>query len=128
MTEYEMLEAYIATSDSIYANIEFWLTVTFGVILISDFPNIRLSRTMSRLILVLYGFLSLLFIVRLYTTGALNDGLRNDIINSGSSLLLVNELTNNLFAVLSLVTMILGTIGTIILVAKVNKSKYKNKE
>jgi hypothetical protein len=124
MTEYELLSAYNETAEAISTNFQFWLSVTFGLIIVADLPNIKLSKVMGRLLLTLYVCLSVLFTIRLYTTGALNDGLRNALIDMGSSVHVVSELTNNLFAVLFLVVMISGTLGTTILVIRASRSKH----
>ena len=124
MTEYELLSAYNETAEAINTNFQFWLSATFGLIIVSDLPNIKLSKVMDRLLLTLYICLSILFTTRLYTTGALNDGLRNTLIDSGSSVRVVSELTNNLFAVLYLTVMIIGTLGTTILVVRARRPKH----
>ncbi len=128
MTEYELLSAYNETAEAINANFQFWLSATFGLIVVSDLSHIKLSKVMGRLLLTLYSCLSILFTVRLFTTGALNDGLRNALIDAGSSVHVVSELTNNVFAVLYLLVMIVGTLGTIILVARAKKSKSEDEK
>ena len=126
MTEYELLSAYNETAEAINTNFQFWLSATFGLIIVSDLPNIKLSKVMDHLLLTLYVCLSVLFTIRLFTTGALNDGLRNALIDMGSSVRVVSELTNNLFAVLYLIVMISGTLGTTILVFRASRSKHIN--
>jgi hypothetical protein len=121
LTNEELIQLYDVVTGSVNAQFEFWLTITFAVIIASYLAGHRLARSLQYLMATLYTAVSVLLYLMLL--GAVQFSLQFAVLNVGayseSSLVLA-------IVVLRTSVWILGTIATIVFIFKGHKDKASN--
>ena len=67
MTEYELNELYLMSTDAYGSVLEFWVSISFAVVVASFFTSSKLNTSIIRLMAFLY-ILSSMFLASLYIT------------------------------------------------------------
>ena len=124
MTESELLGAYLQSVEVINGNFEFWLTVTFAILITLHFAGDRIPQRLRRLIVGLYVAATALFSVRLFTAGIAFASIRDQLLLLDTKIHVVGSLTDALIGLLFLVIMLGGTLGTLLYVKSSSKGGY----
>jgi hypothetical protein len=113
LSEAELISLFLETSQALDSNFEFWLTVSFALLVASYLVRERLPYSVFMLTTFLYIVSTLLFTFRGMTTGRTLTSIRDqlDAINTETVLISANE--NLVVAGLYFVIMIIGTVATI---------------
>lgn len=113
MSEAELISLFLEASQTLDNNFEFWLTVSFALLVASYLVNERMPKSVFLLTTFLYVVSTVLFMIRGMGTGKMLTSIRDqlDAMNSDTSLISASE---NLFvAGLYFVVMMAGTAATI---------------
>ena len=117
MTEAELVGAYIESLQAIDGNFQFWLSITFALLVATYLANRSIPKALQFIASTIYLAASVLFAVRLFTLGVTLTSLRDQIVSLGSQTHVVSTLTNALIGILYLGIMVGGTLATIAFVA-----------
>lgn len=113
MNEADLISLLIASSQALDSNFEFWLTVSFALLVASYLVTEKIPYPVLLTTVFLYLVSTILFMVRGMTMGRMLTSIRDqlDAMNSETALISANE---NLFvAALYFVIMITGSVTTI---------------
>ena len=113
MNEADLISLLIESSQALDSNFEFWLTVSFALLVASYLVTERIPYPVLLTTMFLYVVSTLLFMVRGMTMGRMLTSIRDqlDAMNSETAFISANE--NLLVAALYFVIMIAGSATTI---------------
>lgn len=113
LNEADLLNLFIESSQALDSNFEFWLTVSFALLVASYLVTEEVPYPVFFTTTFLYIVSTVLFIVRGMTMGRMLTSIRDQLVamNSGSALISAGE--NMFVALLYFVVMITGTAATI---------------
>lgn len=113
MSEAELTSLFVESSQALDANFEFWLTVSFALVIASYLVAERIPVAVYGITITLYLTASALFMLRGHSTGRMLTSIRDQLDAMGSSITLITPTENSLVAGLYLFIMIGGTAGTV---------------
>lgn len=116
MSEAELISLFLEASQSLDSNFEFWLTVSFALLVASYLVTERLPYAVLLLTMFLYIVSTALFMVRGITTGRTLTSIRDQLDAMKTETVLVSAGENLFIAGLYFVIMITGTAATIVFV------------
>ena len=121
LTNEELILLYDVVTGSVNAQFEFWLTITFAVIIASYLAGHRLSRPLQYLMTALYTAVSVLLYLMLLS--AVQFSQQFDELNVGAS---SEDSVILAIVVLRTSVWLLGTIATIVFIFKGHKGDAGN--
>ncbi len=113
LSEAELIGLFLETSQTLDSNFEFWLTVSFALLVASYLVTERLPKLVMVLTLSLYVTATVLFMVRGMNTGRTLTSIRDQLEAMNSETALISAGENLFVAVLYFVIMVVGTAATI---------------
>ena len=113
MSEADLISLFVESSQALDANFEFWLTVSFALVVASYLVPEKIPVAVYGLTTTLYLVASALFMLRGHATGRMLTSIRDQLDAMGSTITLITPAENTLVAMLYLFIMIGGTVGTI---------------
>ena len=113
MSEAELISLFVESSQALDANFEFWLTVSFALVVASYLVAEKIPVAVYGLTTTLYLAASALFMLRGHANGRMLTSIRDQLDAMGSTITLITPAENTLVATLYLFIMIGGTFGTI---------------
>lgn len=116
MSEAELLQLFLAASQALDSNFEFWITASFALLVASHFTNVKIPMPMFAIVLGLYISGSLLFTVRLYTMGRTVTSIRDQLESIGAETAIISAMENTLVAGLYFLVVLVGTVATALFV------------
>ena len=116
MTEAELISLFIDSGQALDNNFEFWLTVSFALLVASYLVTEKIPLTVFVITIVLYVVSTVLFMIRGATMGRTLTSIRDqlDAMNSQTSLISTSE--NLAVAVLYFLIMVAGSVATTVFV------------
>ncbi len=116
----ELIQLYEVVTNSVNAQFELWVTITFAVIIASYLAGHRLPRTLQYLIAVLYTAVSVLLFLMLLGAIQFSQQFNLDLGASSDSNLVLSVV------VLRVAVWILGSIATIVFIFMGHKGDADN--
>jgi hypothetical protein len=113
LSEAELIGLFLETSQSLDSNFEFWLTVSFALLVASYLVTERLPYSVFMLTMFLYIVSTVLFMLRGMNTGRTLTSIRDQLDARNSEIVLIGADENMVVAGLYFVVMITGTVATI---------------
>ena len=113
MNEADLLNLFIESSQALDSNFEFWLTVSFALLVASYLVTEEVPFPVFLTTTFLYIVSTALFIVRGMTMGRMLTSIRDQLFAMNSESALISAGENMLVALLYFVVMITGTAATI---------------
>ena len=113
MNEADLLNLFIESSQALDSNFEFWLTVSFALLVASYLVTEEVPYPVFLTTTFLYIVSTALFIVRGMTMGRMLTSIRDQLVAMNSESALISAGENMLVALLYFVVMITGTAATI---------------
>jgi hypothetical protein len=113
LSEAELIGLFLETSQSLDSNFEFWLTVSFALLVASYLVTERLPYSVFMLTMFLYIVSTVLFMLRGMNTGRTLTSIRDQLHARNSEIVLIGADENMVVAGLYFVVMITGTVATI---------------
>ena len=105
----ELTELYFAATTSMDAQFQFWLSVTFAVVIAGFFAGDRLTKKLSYLAAILYGLAAFVLIARFVDAARFGGMLRDSILEAGVEIPTVNLIV----VVARFSLLILGTLAAL---------------
>jgi hypothetical protein len=113
LNEAELLNLFIESSQALDSNFEFWLTVSFALLVASYLVTEEVPFPVFLTTTFLYIVSTALFIVRGMTMGRMLTSIRDQLVAINTESALISAGENMLVALLYFVVMITGTAATI---------------
>ena len=113
MNEADLLNLFIESSQALDSNFEFWLTVSFALLVASYLVTEKIPYPVFLMTVFLYVVSSILFMVRGMTMGRMLTSIRDQLVAMNSETTLISAAENLFVAALYFVIMIAGTAATI---------------
>lgn len=113
MNEADLITLFIESSQALDSNFEFWLTVSFALLVASYFVKEKIPYPVFLITTFLYIASTLLFMLRGMTTGRMLTSIRDQLVAMNSETAVISADANLLVALLYFVIMITGTATTI---------------
>ncbi|WOJ91999.1 hypothetical protein R0135_09390 [Congregibacter variabilis] len=113
MNEAELFSLFIESSQALDSNFEFWLTVSFALLVASYLVEERIPLPVLAVTVFLYVASSLLFMIRGAATGRMLTSIRDQLEFMNSETSIISSNTNLVVAVTYFVIMIIGSMATI---------------
>lgn len=113
MSEAELIELFLESSQVLDSNFEFWLTASFALIVASYFLSEKLPLSVFLLAMFLYVISTLLFMLRGMATGSTLTSILEQLHALNTETALISTDANLLVALLYFVIMVVGTASTI---------------
>ena len=116
MTEAELIELFIDAAQTMDSNFQFWLSITFALLVASHLAKGTISRPLQVVALSLYLAASTLFFMRHNVIGGALESLRVEIQTLDSNILLLTGSENQTIGYLYWVIFLGGTLATVVYV------------
>jgi hypothetical protein len=116
VTEAELINLFIETSQALDNNFEFWLTVSFALLVPSYLVTEEIPRPVFLVTTSLYAAATALFMARGMTMGRTLTSIRDHLESMGTTTSIITAGENYLVAGLYFIIMLGGTASTIIFV------------
>ena len=116
MTEAELINLFIESSQALDSNFEFWLTVSFALLVASYLVTEEIPRSVFLVTISLYAAATALFMVRGMTMGRTLTSIRDHLESMGTTTSIITAGENYLVAGLYFIIMLGGTASTMIFV------------
>lgn len=113
MSEAELISLFIESSQAIDSNFEFWLTVSFALLVASYLLTEKIPRPIFLTTIFLYLLSTVQFMVRGATTGRMLTSIRDQLEAMNSDIAMISANENMLVAALYIVIMVAGSSATI---------------
>jgi hypothetical protein len=113
LNEADLLNLFIESSQALDSNFEFWLTVSFALLVASYLVTEKIPYPVFLMTVFLYVVSSILFMVRGMTMGRMLTSIRDQLVAMNSETTLISAAENLFVAALYFVVMITGTAATI---------------
>jgi hypothetical protein len=113
LNEAELINLFIETSQALDSNFEFWLTVSFALLVASYLVTEKIPYPVFLITVFLYIVSTTLFMVRGMTMGRMLTSIRDQLVEMNSKTALISADENLFVAILYFVIMITGTATTI---------------
>ena len=116
MTEAELINLFIESSQALDSNFEFWLTVSFALLVASYLVTEEIPKSVFLVTISLYAAATALFMVRGMTMGRTLSSIRDQLESMGTTTSIITAGENYLVAGLYFIIMLGGTASTMIFV------------
>lgn len=113
MNEAELLSLFLEALQTLDSNFEFWLTVSFALLVASYLVTERLPKPLLVITVFLYLASTLLFMLRGMNIGKTLTSIRDQLEAMNSEVALISASENLFVAGLYFIVMIVGAIGTV---------------
>lgn len=113
MNESELINLFIATSQALDSNFEFWLTASFGLLVAAYLVTEKIPYPVLLVTMFLYLVSTLLFMVRGMTMGRMLTSIQEQLQQMDTEVALISSGENMLVATLYFVIMVTGTATTL---------------
>jgi len=116
MTEAELIGLFLESSQALDSNFEFWLTVSFALLVASYLVTEKIPWSVFTVTISLYAAATALFMIRGMTMGRTLTSIRDQLESMGTTTSVIAAGENYLVAGLYFVIMLGGTASTIVFV------------
>ena len=116
MTEAELINLFIESSQALDSNFEFWLTVSFALLVASYLVTEEIPKSVFLVTISLYAAATALFMVRGMTMGRTLSSIRDQLESMGTTTSIITAGENYFVAGLYFIIMLGGTAATMIFV------------
>jgi hypothetical protein len=113
LTEADLINLFIASTQALDSNFEFWLTASFALLVAAYLVTEEVPFPAFLITMFLYIVSTILFMVRGMATGRMLTSIRDQLAAMNAKTALISGNENQLVAVLYFVIMITGTVATV---------------
>lgn len=113
MSEAELISLFVEISQALDSNFEFWLTISFALVVASYLVTERVPLAIVVVTIFLYIVATVLFMLRGATMGKMLSSIRDQFDAMNTDTFVLSAYENYSVAVLYFVTMVAGSLMTI---------------
>ena len=113
MTDSELISAYFTALDAVNGNFEFWLTITFAILVSFYYAGNKFPTYLKRLLISIYLVTAFALLLRLTNAGRFSGSILARIIERDADLALNSVPQASFVGILWILIIVAGTIATV---------------